>query len=94
MKRLIYLKQEYVEPAKLNKSELAAAQLKEFEKSVVLFKEQMKELLGAKAFKILPGLPPEAILIEFAEVIHDKLYDHLRQAEVVDSIDSFLPAGL
>ena len=90
MKRCIFLKQEYVEPGQLKKPELAAAKDNQFKQTVLLFKSQMKEI--SKSFKILKELSPEAVVIEYADDLQDKMYEMLCAADIVQTIDSILPA--
>lgn len=97
MKKLIYLHQEYLDAKeeKLNKGEAEAARQKIFDKSVQAFKEQMKELFTAKAFKILKDVPSEgAVLIEYAEVMDDKMWEALRAADIVSVVDSMIPSDI
>lgn len=92
MKKLIFLVQEYVEAK--NKTELVAARQKIFEQSVKTFKEQMKDLFAAKTFKILKEVPPDAVLIEYADVMDDKIWEALRAAEIVSVVDSLVPSDI
>ena len=92
MKKLVFLVQEYVEGK--NKAERETAQEKGFEASVKLFKEQMKDLFAAKAFKIVKEVPPDAVLIEYAEVIDNKMWEALRAADIVSIIDSIIPSDI
>ena len=89
MKKLVFLIQEYVEAK--NKTELAAAQQKVFQQSIKTFKEQMKDLFDAKSFKILKEVPPDAILIEYAEVMDVQMWESLRKAEIVSIVDAMIP---
>jgi hypothetical protein len=87
MKKLIYLKQEWLETKGLKKIDIANAKENIFKKSVELFRQQMK---GLKIFKILQEIPPDAILIEYAEIVEDQMMAALRATEVVDIIDSMI----
>jgi hypothetical protein len=89
MKKCIILKQEYIEIGKLKKAEIETAQDKQFKKTVSLFKEQMKEVI--KAFKIIKELSPNSVIIEYAEVMNDKMHEILRSADIVEIIDSMIP---
>jgi hypothetical protein len=93
MKRLIFLKQEYldVKKEKLNKEKAERAREVMFDESVIIFKEQMKASLVAKECKILKEFPPDSILIEFADTLQDKMYKALVDASIVDIIDSLVP---
>ena len=93
MKRLIFLKQEYldVKKEKLNKEKAEQAREIMFDESVLIFKEQMKELLIAKEFKILKEFPPDSVLIEFYDALQDKMYKAMVAASIVDIIDNLVP---
>ena len=93
MKRLIFLKQEYldVKKEKLNKEKASEAREVMFDESVVIFKEQMKELLASKTFRILKEFPPDSILIEFSDASQDQMYKAMVAASIVDIIDSLVP---
>ena len=93
MKKLIFLKQEYVDD-KLTKTESIKAHEKIFQQSIVLFKKQSKELLDNKSFKILKEVRPDAILIEYSEDIHTRMYESLCKVDIVASIDSIIPKEL
>jgi len=97
MKKLVFLVQEYLDTkeGKLNKSEIETARQKIFDKSLQAFKEQMKELFTAKAFQILKDVPAEgAIIIEYAEVMDDKIWQALRAAKIVEVVDSMVPSDI
>ena len=93
MKKLIILVQEYIEK-KLNKTEMEAARSKIFESSISLFKDQMGNLFTAKTFKILKKVSPDAILIEYPEIMEEKMWTALRKASIVSVVDSILPNNL
>jgi hypothetical protein len=45
--------------------------------------------------KIIKELAPKPkVVIEYPDAKHDEVYDNLRQLDIVDIIDSILPAGL
>jgi hypothetical protein len=90
MKRLIFLKQEYldVKKEKLNKERASAAREVMFDESVLIFKEQMKDCSGL--FKILKESPPDSILIEFPDELQDIIYKAMITASIVDVIDSII----
>lgn len=90
MKKLVFLNQEWVEAK--NKTELEAKQQAAFENSVKSFKEQMKDL--AQAFKILKKIPPEAVLIEYADAVDDQMWVALRAADIVSIVDSMVPSDI
>lgn len=96
MKKLIFLVQEYLEINKetVTKKELETAQKKLFDKSVKAFKGQMQELYAAKAFTILKEVSPDAVLIEYAEVLDDKMWEALRAADIVSIVDSTVPTDI
>jgi hypothetical protein len=94
MKRLIFLKQEYVDEKKLNKTEAIKEHEKYFQESVSAFKKQLKESLDTKAFKILKEARPDAILIELDDDARERVYEKLRKADIVESIDSIIPKEL
>jgi hypothetical protein len=93
MKRLIFLKQEYldIKKEKLNKEKASQAREVMFDESVIIFKEQMKVLLATKECKILKEFPPDSVLIEFADELQDKMYKAMVEASIVDIIDSAVP---
>jgi hypothetical protein len=83
MKKLIFLKQEYVEPKGLNKTKIKQAQQDIFQTSLTAFKQQMK----GHAYHLRKEIPPDAVLIEYADALNDEMIDALRQADIVDIID-------
>lgn len=92
MRKLVFLNQEWVEAK--NKTELEAARAKVFQESIKTFKEQMGKLFETKAFTILKEVPPEAVLIEYADVIDDQMWDALREADIVSIVDSLVPSDI
>lgn len=45
--------------------------------------------------KIVKELSPKAeVIIEYPDAKHDEVYNNLRQLDIVEIIDSILPAGL
>ncbi len=94
MKRLIFLKQEYVDETILNKSEVIKAYEKYFLQSIKSFKAQLKEQIDNNSFKILKEVRPNAILIEFDSEDYDKLYEKFCKADIVAIIDSIIPKEL
>ncbi len=77
MKRVIFLRTEYRKDV--------------FPQCLQAFKTEMDELLSIKAFKIVKEYPPHSILIEYADIMHDKMYEALRKAPIVELIDSIIP---
>lgn len=94
MKKLIFLKQEYVESKGLNKTRFKEAKLDCFKESIALFKEQLSQLLVTKSFRILKEVPPDGLLIEHTDELNETIWQALCQAEVVDVIDSIIPADI
>lgn len=92
MKKLIFLIQEYldVKEEKLNKASAEVARQKLFSQSVKVFKDQMKDLFAAKAFKIVREMPPNAVIVEYADIMNEKMYEALRAADIVEIINSII----
>lgn len=88
MRKLITLKQEWVDPKGLKRSQVNEAKGDQFQESIAAFKEQMSELLPPKAFKILKEVLPESLLIEYADALDEQMWAALRSAIVVQTIDS------
>jgi|HubBroStandDraft_2_1064218.scaffolds.fasta_scaffold340227_1 hypothetical protein len=86
MKKLIFLKQEYLDTDKINKTAEAAARNKLFQQSVEEFKKQLK----GHAYKIKKEVPYEAVLIDYADTIDDEMLEALRAADIVEIIDSLV----
>jgi hypothetical protein len=87
MKRLIILKSEYNESSGKNKAE-------EYKSQVAICKSSVKEFRAAlnkdvKIVRVYDILPQ--VIIEFADKLHDKVYDELRKIDIVESIDCYLP---
>jgi len=93
MKKLIFLNQTYldVKEAKLNKIEANEERLKIFKQSVKIFKTQMEPLWSSKAFKILEEIPPDTVLIEYDEKLHEKMWELFYKADIVSVVDSIMP---
>lgn len=88
MKRTIVLKVEYLDCSKLKKAEEEAQRQALFKQSVKTFHEQMGDL--DKSFKTLrQDWVREEVLIEFPEVVWEKLYPALLKADIVTLIDPF-----
>jgi formyltetrahydrofolate hydrolase len=97
MKKLIILHQTYVDAKedKLNKGEAEVARQKIFEQSVKTFKEQMKELLDVKFFKILKEVYAEdAVLVEYEEVLDERMWKAFRAADIINVVDSIVPSDI
>ena len=90
MKKIIFLKQEWLETKGLKKTEVSDAQEDLFQEYIKAFQEQMKELLPVKSFKIIEEIPPNSLLIEYSDTIDDQMWIALRAAEIVDIIDSMV----
>jgi len=97
MKRLIFLKVEYLDLEAKKISKAKEQELREglCKDSVKLFKNQMKDWLADKKHKItkeyLVDIPQ--VLVEFPDAERDDAYDALRKSDIVESIDSYLPLG-
>jgi hypothetical protein len=84
MKRLIILKVEW-----LKKSEGQARHQEVFDDAIKQFKEQLNSFFETKTVKILKEYPEsKEVLIEFPEIVWEKLNKGLIDAEVVSIIDS------
>jgi len=96
MKKLIFLKQEYIDAKgqKLNKEQAEEARVKTYQQSIETFKQQMGDLFTSKSFIILKEVPPETILIEYSEVVDDKMWAAFRISEIVSVVDSIIPKEL
>lgn len=93
MQRLIFLRQQYIDPGdKQSKKETAVLQQKQFLQSVAAFKEQISPL--SKSFRITKQLPPEALLIEYRDDLAEDMYEALCSAESVEVIDSIIPHNI
>ena len=93
MKKLIILHQEY--PEAKNKTNKEVLRQEIFNNSVKIFKEQMKELLDVKFFKILKELYDEsAVLVEYEEVLDDRMWVAFRAADIVNIVDSAVPSDI
>jgi hypothetical protein len=86
MKKLIFLKQEYLDTDKISKTAEAAARNKLFQQSIEEFKKQLK----GRIFKIKKEVPYEAVLIDYADATDEQMTQALRAAEIVDIIDSLV----
>lgn len=97
MKRLIFLKVEYLDLTgkKINKAKEQEMRTQLCNDSIKQFKKEMKDWLDNKSIKITKEYAesePQAI-IEFEVKVMDEVYVALRASEIVDIIDSFLPIG-
>lgn len=90
MKKIIFLKQEWLETKGLKKIEVSDAQEDLFQEYIKVFKEQMSSALPAKSFKIVKEMPPNSLLIEYSDAIDEQMWEALRAAEIVDIIDSMV----
>jgi uncharacterized protein YnzC (UPF0291/DUF896 family) len=90
MKKLIFLKQEWLETKGLKKTEISNAQEDLFQEYIKLFKEQMKSLLITKSFKIIKETPPNSLLIEYLDEIDNQMWIALRAAKIVDVVDCMI----
>lgn len=91
MKKTLTLNVEYLNAKKLKKVDELAAREALFKDSLASFKKQMKVLFESKAFKITKeNWTENEIVIEFAEVIWEKLYAALCKADIVSIIDSIV----
>jgi hypothetical protein len=92
MQKLIFLRQEYIDPSvdNLSKKEVADLQQKQFLQSIELFNAQM---IG-QSFKAVKYIPADAILIEYDDALNDAMYKVLCSADVVDIIDSIIPQNI
>lgn len=94
MKRLIFLKVEYLEvDKKMNKAKEQEARTKLCRTSINQFKKDMKEWLDNKSIQITKEYDtaePSALII-FDEKVWDELYKKLISIDVVDVIDNIIP---
>lgn len=93
MKRLIFLKMEYLDlnGKKVKKEEEDKLRLELCQTSIKEFKKEMKTWLDDKTVKIVKDYAPEPqVLIEFDEKKLDPVLDALRAADIVDIIDSIV----
>ena len=91
MKKIIMLEVEWLDTKKLKKSEEPTKRQELFDDAIKLFKEQLKTFFDTKTVKILKeNLEYKEIVIEFPEVIWEKLHKELIAAPVVTIIDSLV----
>ena len=95
MKKLICLKQTWVDPKGLKRSQVSEAKGDLFQESILAFKEQMGDLWKTKQFKILKEVSAtNDVLIEYADAIDEQMWSALRAEVVVETIDSMIPKDL
>jgi hypothetical protein len=87
VKKCIFLKQEYLDASKLKKADIVIAKDKIFQKSLLLFKKQMKKM----DFKIIQVLSPNSVVVEYSEAMDEQMFEALRAAQIVEIIDGILP---
>lgn len=90
MKKLIFLKQEWVDPKGLKKLEISESEKDIYQKSVKSFREQLKTI----KHKILKEIPPISILIEYDDVLEEEMTAALLAADIVEVIDSIIPPNI
>jgi hypothetical protein len=94
MKRLIFLKREYLDTKKdkIKKADepklLAALSLK----AVKAFKDQAKSLIDKRTIKIIKDyLPEPQVLIQFEDKLVEDIYHLMRGLDIVEVIDFVIP---
>ena len=90
MKKLIFLKQEWLETKGMKKLEISEAEKDIYQKSVKSFKEQLKFV----KHKILKEVPFNSIIIEYDDAIDEEMVAALLAADIVEVIDSMIPPGI
>lgn len=86
MKKLLTLHTEYINIKKLSKDDAEKKRHEVFQNSMTEFKTQLKDFF--KTFKVVEELPERAeVVIEFSEVVWDKLYTELLKADAVSIIE-------
>lgn len=95
MKRLIFLKSEYLdlEGKKVSKAKEQEMRAELCQKSIKQFKKDMKEWLDNKSIKITKeyDIDEPSVLIVFDEKVWDPLYKKLISVDIVDIIDNVIP---
>ncbi len=95
MKRLIFLKVEYLdlEGKKVSKTKEQEMRTELCQKSIKQFKKDMKEWLDNKSIKITKeyDIDEPSIIIQFEDEKLDELYKKLVSVDIVDIIDSIIP---
>lgn len=94
MKRLIFLKVEYLEVTKkMGKAKEQEARTKLCQDSIKQFKKDMKDWITDKSIKITKEYDTSepAVLIEFQDEKWCDLYKKLTSVNIVDIIDSIIP---
>jgi hypothetical protein len=90
MKKLIFLKQEWLETKGMKKSEISEAEKEIFQKSVKSFVEQLKSM----GYKILKEISPNSIIIEYDDALDEQTMAALQTANIVEIIDSMVPGNI
>jgi len=95
MKRLIFLKMEYLdlEGKKINKAKEQEMRAELYQKSIKQFKKDMKEWIDNKFIKITRefDITKSAVLIQFDDDKWCDLYNKLVSVDIVDIIDVVQP---
>jgi hypothetical protein len=94
MKRLIFLKVEYLEvDKKMSKAKEQEARTKLCRVSINQFKKDIKEWLDNKSIQITKeyDTAEPSVLISFDEKILCEVVDKLRKVDIVNIIDSIIP---
>jgi hypothetical protein len=94
MKRLIFLKVEYLEvDKKMTKAKEQEARAKLCRKSIAQFKKDMQEWLDNKSIQITKEYDQTepSVIIAFDEKILCQVVDQLRKVDIVEIIDSIIP---
>lgn len=92
MKRLIILKQEWLDPKGKDKAAQYKEQVAICKNSVKEFRDGIKELIANKSVKIIREYDIVAqVIIEFDEKNIDVVYKQLRSLNIVETIDTHLP---
>ena len=97
MKRLIFLKVEYLdlESKKISKAKEQEMRTQLCNDSIKQFKKELKDWIDNKSIQITKEyvyLEPQ-VIIEFGNKIFDEVYHTLCALEIVETIDSILPVG-
>lgn len=95
MKRLIFLKVEYLdlEGKKVSKAKEQEMRTELCQKSIKCFKKEMKDWLDNKSVKITKEYDTEepSVIIQFEDEKLDDLYKKLISVDIVDIIDAIIP---
>ena len=88
MRKLITLKQTWVDPKGLKKSQINEARDDFFDLSIKAFKDQMSDLWRNKSLKIIKEIPPDSLLVEYDDKLEEQMWVAFRAAEIVETVDS------